>query len=269
MSSFRNRIVGIVPAFLKPMAKEVWYRAYGAVLKWQGRKWSQRVSFSVFANSMSKNTKSDLEMYFDNNLEGPGIWKWRHYFPIYERHFSRFRGRPVRILEIGIYSGGSLGMWQNYFGPDCQIIGMDIEPACRAYASKNIQVEIGDQADRKFWQQFREKVPPVDIIIDDGGHLPMQQRVTLEELLGHLNPGGVYLCEDITGSNNPFSLYIDGISQSINAVNWRSKSVRANAFQSRIASIARYPFVCVIEVNDGAVDEFVAPKHGTEWQPFL
>jgi len=33
-----------------------------------------------------------------------------HYFDIYDRHFSAFREREVSILEVGIYSGGSLEM---------------------------------------------------------------------------------------------------------------------------------------------------------------
>jgi len=26
--------------------------------------------------------------YFEAHKEGPGIWKWRHYFDIYHRHFG-------------------------------------------------------------------------------------------------------------------------------------------------------------------------------------
>ena len=55
---------------------------------------------------------SPLETYFDRLTDGPGIWKWRHYFEIYHRHFQRFIDRPVVVVEVGVYSGGSLGMWQ-------------------------------------------------------------------------------------------------------------------------------------------------------------
>src|SRR4051812_44526614 len=51
-----------------------------------------------------------LRAFFDARREGPGIWKWTHYFDIYHRHFARFVGREVHVLEIGIYSGGSLEM---------------------------------------------------------------------------------------------------------------------------------------------------------------
>lgn len=50
---------------------------------------------------------SDLFSYFDNN-SGRFIFKWHHYFGIYERHFIAFRNRPIRLLEFGVYQGGSL-----------------------------------------------------------------------------------------------------------------------------------------------------------------
>ena len=138
-----------------------------------------------------------LERYFDSVTEGPGIWKWRHYFDIYHRHFQKFVGRDVHVVEIGIYSGGSLPMWRHYFGERCRVYGVDIEAGCQVYANAHTQIFVGDQSDRSFWADFRKSVPHVDIVIDDGGHQPHQQQVTLEELLPHLRPGGVYLCEDV------------------------------------------------------------------------
>ncbi len=90
--------------------------------------------------------------YFSEHREGRGIWKFNHYFEAYERHFARFRGQEIHILEIGIYSGGSLEMWQTYFGSRCKIYGVDIEPRCNAYQSESVRVFIGDQADRNFWK---------------------------------------------------------------------------------------------------------------------
>ena len=77
-----------------------------------------------------------LERYFKSHKIGRGIWKWNHYFKIYDRHLRKFRGRSVNILEIGIYSGGSLDMWQSYFGEGATIYGVDIEPSCKAYETE-------------------------------------------------------------------------------------------------------------------------------------
>ena len=55
------------------------------------------------------------------------IRKWIHYFDIYERHFRRFKDTQPAILEIGVFGGGSLSMWQDYFGKKSQIVGIDID----------------------------------------------------------------------------------------------------------------------------------------------
>src|SRR2546423_442947 len=76
--------------------------------------------------------KNALTASFDEHTEGAGLWKWRHSFDFYDRHFSKFVGREVHVVEIGIYSGGSLAMWRHYFGDGAHIYGVDIEEACRA-----------------------------------------------------------------------------------------------------------------------------------------
>jgi len=43
----------------------------------------------------------------------------------------------------------------------------------------------------------RKRFPHIDIIIDDGGHTMVQQITTLGELYAHLQPQGVYICEDV------------------------------------------------------------------------
>ena len=54
------------------------------------------------------NSSSRLLAYFDSVIDGPGVWKSRHYFDIYERHFGRFRFQEnFTFMEVGIYSGGS------------------------------------------------------------------------------------------------------------------------------------------------------------------
>lgn len=212
--------------------------------------------------SSSGNTGS-LKSYFDNHHEGHGIWKWEHYFEIYERHFAKFQQKQLNLLEIGIYSGGSLEMWRAYFGDRCHIFGVDIEPACRSYESSYVTVHIGDQADRKFWGAFRESAPAIDIIIDDGGHTPEQQRVTLEEMLPHLKCGGVYLCEDVHGRHNGFASYAAKFAEELNGFG------ALNPIQKSIHSVHYYPYCVVIEKHPVAPESFSAPKRGTIWQPFF
>lgn len=212
-----------------------------------------------------------LRAFFDSRKEGRGIWKWNHYFDVYHRHFSKFVGRDVNVLEIGVYSGGSLEMWKEYFGPRCRIYGVDIEESCKCYEDDATEIAIGDQADRDFWRTFKERIPAVDILVDDGGHQTEQQIVTLEEMLPHLRPGGVYLCEDVHGEHNGFSGYMQGLVSNLNVFKaGRGKRiVQATGFQSSIQSVHFYPYVTVIEKADLPVEQFLSLKHGTQWQPFL
>jgi hypothetical protein len=202
--------------------------------------------------------------YFQHHKEGPGIWKWEHYFDIYHRHFAQFVGQQVHVLEIGIYSGGSLEMWRSYFGEKSHVYGVDIEGACKAYENEHVSVFIGDQADRTFWHTFRQSVAGIDILIDDGGHTPEQQQTTLEEMLPYLRPGGVYLCEDVHGRTHRFAAFASSLVAELNC--WNHEASR---FQASIHSIHFYPYLVIIEKHRVLPKKLTAPKQGTEWQPFL
>ena len=92
---------------------------------------------------------NDLEKYFTNN-KGWLIHKWMHYFDIYDMHFSRFRNTSVNIVEIGVFQGGSLRMWKDYFGDKCKIYGIDINPDCLVFSEDQIEIIIGSQDDDIF-----------------------------------------------------------------------------------------------------------------------
>ncbi|MGA2249637.1 class I SAM-dependent methyltransferase [Terracidiphilus sp.] len=272
-SSLKSSITSAIPPRAKQFLKHV-FAFYNGYFAWRNQiQWTANPGKPEYPDTGS----NYLQEYFKAHHTGHGIFKWDHYFDIYERHFRSFRGRDITIVEIGIYSGGSLQMWKDYFGPKCQIVGVDIEPACKSYENGSIRVFIGDQADREFWHRFKQEVGMVDIVIDDGGHSPQQQIVTLEEMLPHLNPGGVYLCEDIHGEFNRFASYVQGLEQHLNAselvinsnLNEKAVSSRATTIQDAIEAIHQYPFLTVIERRKNPKGEFVAPKMGTQWQPFM
>lgn len=152
--------------------------------------------FRSLRKEKSPAADNPLQRYFVAN-QGRLIQKWHHYFEIYHRHFEAFRGRSPVVLEIGVFHGGSLQMWKEYFGPGAQIVGLDVDPRCRELEEDGVSIMIGDQADRRFLAEVRRRLPRVDIVIDDGGHQMQQQIVSFEELYPHIQPRGVYLCEDI------------------------------------------------------------------------
>lgn len=164
-------------------------------------------------NSDSNNNNNQLSLFEEEGPEhnplwkfanshktGPGLHKWTAYFDAYHRHFNRYRKQPeVVLVEIGVQSGGSIVMWQNYFGKSkLKYFGVDINKKTLKFKDKlGVDVTIADQGNRTFWREFYERIPRPDIIIDDGGHRMWQQLATLEESLPVLKEGGTFLAEDL------------------------------------------------------------------------
>jgi hypothetical protein len=147
-------------------------------------------------------TDNPLHAWFETN-RGPLVHKWLHYFDVYHRHFARFRGRDIVMLEIGVYHGGSLDMWRSYFGTQAKLVGVDINPRAKKFAGDNIDIVIGDQSDRGFLRELRARYPTVDLLLDDGGHSMAQQITSFEELYGAVVADGVYMVEDVHTSYWP------------------------------------------------------------------
>lgn len=182
---------------------------------------------------------------------------------MYERHLAPFVGRSPHVLEVGIHSGGSLDMWADYFRPGLSLYGVDIQEQCRAFAGPGREVFVGDQADPTFWERFTVQVPALDVILDDGGHEPHQRIATLEALLPHLRPGGVYMCEDIARKRNPLSHYLWGLTCHLN-----ERARTPNHFQAEIFSVSFHPFVAVIERRRAPLTHLGARRSGDDWQQF-
>jgi hypothetical protein len=237
-------------------------RARRAISRWSGAVAAGTPNPGEAANPMRE--------YFEAHADGPGMQKWRHYFEVYHRHLARFVGRSPVVVEIGVFCGGSLPMWRHYFGAGCQVHGVDIDPECAAHRGQDIAIHIGDQGDRAMWKRFREAVPHVDIVIDDGGHSPEQQTVTMEELLPHLGAGGVYICEDVHGAGNRFAEFVSALGHGLNAGEISAAegvdTIAPTSLQSAIHSLHLYPFLVLIEKRDTATTLFEAPLRGTQWR---
>jgi hypothetical protein len=206
-----------------------------------------------------------LQGYAEAHSEGPGIFKWTHYFDIYDRHLDRFRGQAVNLVEIGVAGGGSLGLWRDYLGPSARICGIDIDPSCKRFESDGTEVVIGDQGDPAFWTTFLQEHPRIDIVIDDGGHQPEQQAATLESLLPSIQPGGIYVCEDIHGPFQPFHSFVDGLTRPLSSIGFATETNPVNSLQSHVASVHHYPIMTVIEKNAWQPATFESRHYGTEW----
>ncbi len=125
------------------------------------------------------------------------IHKWKHYFPVYERHFKDWIYKPVTFIEIGCGEGGSLQMWKRYFGPYARIIGIDILEHCKHFEEDQIEVRIGDQQNTAFLESVIDEFGPPDIVLDDGTHVMDHISASFRFLYPRLTKSGIYMVEDL------------------------------------------------------------------------
>ncbi len=200
---------------------------------------------------------NDLEKFF---FDAPHklIHKWRHYFEVYDRHFSRFRGQKINILEIGAAHGGSIEMWNDYFKGLATIYSVDINPECKKFENDYTKVFIGSQEDKVFLKKLHDELPELDILIDDGGHTMKQQIVTFEQLFDKVKPGGAYLCEDLHTSyfkyfgggykkSKSYIEYSKNFIDKIHAFHAKSKKLPVDDFTRSVHSLHYYDSILVIE----------------------
>lgn len=198
-----------------------------------------------------------IAAYFYKNRRNI-VHKWPHYFEIYHKYFQRFINTECTVVEIGVSQGGSLQLWRAYFGERARIIGIDINPECRQFGEPGIEIFTGSQSDTVFLKQFLERVPRIDILIDDGGHTMEQQITSFENLFPYISNHGVYLCEDTHtsylksyggGVGNPASFieYAKKLADHLHAWHVPDNDFPASAYTRSIQSVSFYDSVVVIE----------------------
>lgn len=122
--------------------------------------------------------------------------KYTKYFQVYNELFSKYINKKITFVEIGVLNGGSLQMWRKFFGQKARIIGIDINPICKKFRTKNIEIYIGDQSNPEFWINFFKRTGKVDVILDDGGHTNIQQIITTASTIDKIKCGGTLVIED-------------------------------------------------------------------------
>lgn len=135
-----------------------------------------------------------------NYNEAPVLAHVQHYADHYETHLPP-RGRNVKILEIGVQSGGSTRTWKQYYGKNLRYVGVDIDPrtARSRSPSENIEIEIGSQANATFLLEVCRRHGPFDVVIDDGGHTPAMITASLQAIFPSnecMATNSLYVVED-------------------------------------------------------------------------
>jgi SAM-dependent methyltransferase len=138
--------------------------------------------------------------------------KHTHYLRRYEEYFQPLLDQEVKLLELGIYHGGSLLLWRDYFKKGL-IAGLDLNPVNLEDTGDRIRIYQGQQQDTELLDRIAREAAPdgFDIIIDDCSHIGELTRISFWHLFdNHLKPGGIFVIEDWSASY--WDSWFDGVS---------------------------------------------------------
>lgn len=176
------------------------------------------------------------------------------YTRIYEGYLDPIRHDPITFLEIGIGNCASLRMWSDYFThPEATLLALDIKP--KDVSDTKFKAFVGNQADPGILGELAKF--KYDVVMDDGGHRPTQQRLSHEALWPCVKKSGLYIIEDINQANNedmlrkwsepaPINDYLFKIARKIiDAPNRKDKRHPERA-QKYVDEIHFYRHLCII-----------------------
>jgi predicted O-methyltransferase YrrM len=129
----------------------------------------------------------------------------RHpYTTPYSLFFEPLKNKPIKFAEIGIFRGGSLLVWRNFF-PRARIYGFDNDVSAmecaKAYNMPGVWIDHMDATSAESMESaFHRHMTDgelFDVILDDALHSVEQQAVTIRTCMNKLKQGGLLLIEDI------------------------------------------------------------------------
>lgn len=143
---------------------------------------------------MSYLDKIAIEFGTDKSSNGHDYCRYYEFFFLaLDKEF-----KDTKLLEIGVYKGDSLKMWNKWFMGKAEIHGIDIRGDYEYLHELGIKTHIVDQSNKAdlvlFGEQYKDYF---DIIIDDGSHMSSDMILTFETLFPYLKSGGFYCIEDL------------------------------------------------------------------------
>ena len=122
------------------------------------------------------------------------------YLEIYDLLFAKFAQAKVRLLEIGVFHGGSLAMFKDFFQTGSEIHGIENQTVNAAL--DGVAVFFGNA----YTNEMLSVLGEYDIIIDDGSHTVHDVEFFVTWYLDKVKPGGLLIVEDIQPEVNQENL---------------------------------------------------------------
>ncbi|MDR1802938.1 MAG: class I SAM-dependent methyltransferase [Treponema sp.] len=169
--------------------------------------------------------EDELAFLFDRYISDKGsvyrtyVYRSRvhTYADVYHSLFSPIRQEVKAVFECGIFRGGSLRAWRDYF-KNAMIIAGDKEKRY-LFEEDRIYTSLMDQMDKdsivSFFKSLAPKYPDkFDIMIDDGCHIYEATICLFENAIQYLKSNGIYIIEDMlekyfSSYEDFFKTYID------------------------------------------------------------
>jgi hypothetical protein len=118
------------------------------------------------------------------------------YTDVYARYLNEWRLRRFTLLELGVYRGNSLRMWDAFF-PRAMVIGLDLEEIA-AERAPQFEVTIGSQDDPRVLQGILDRHSDLRVVVDDASHITSLTIASFRYLFPRLPRGSLYIIEDVS-----------------------------------------------------------------------
>lgn len=158
--------------------------------------------------------ESLAEIYKRHCVVGPDVGHGdkggtHSYINIYEGLLAPYRNlEKCNFMEIGLAMGLSLSMWREYM-PSCTLFGVDLSICFDRTPHENSGTILF--ATDATQSDFPIKLMPYqfDVVIDDASHMFRDQVRTFNLMRPLMNPGAIYIIEDILDLNSTRSHFLN------------------------------------------------------------
>jgi len=169
------------------------------------------------------------------NYQGTDKDTVHSYGKIYEKIFRELESRNnLKILEIGVLNGSFIQVLLEIF-PDVEIYGIDINLQNYRYDKDNPRVHLFEMdGTREETANYINEC--FDLIIDDGSHLMVHQKQSLDAFAPYLKKNGIYITEDIVQGNEQLKKDLETIGYKHNlTMEWVDMTFNKQRFDDILA----------------------------------
>ena len=122
------------------------------------------------------------------------------YLKHYEALLPFGRMDEFTFIEIGVFRGSSALMWAQWYA-NATIVGLDKKLPSGISPPKNLKLVTADATNVEQVRRLRKRFSQPGVILDDGSHVWDEQEQALSLFWNWLEPGGVYILEDLHSSS--------------------------------------------------------------------